>query len=105
MEKDTVCISTKEYNELRDFKKDMEENHSLIIVRDYAYYSKRIITADKAVEDLAERVKALHEKLNTVNEEWIKRIQNRTETIRKLSVRQFRKWRKDPNNRYITHEK
>ncbi len=100
MKKDTVCIGIKDYNELRDFKKTIIGGSTII----GAYqWDNQVITNDKAVEKLAQEVKSIRSKLNTVNEEWINRLQDRTDAIRKLSVRQFRKWRKDPEN--VTHEK
>lgn len=35
MEVNTVCISIKEYNELVEFKKNIEENNSFVIARRY----------------------------------------------------------------------
>ncbi|MDD5358360.1 MAG: hypothetical protein PHX80_04385 [Candidatus Nanoarchaeia archaeon] len=100
MKTGTVCISIQEYNQLHDFKKTIEDGKAIIR---WIQWENQVITNDKAVEKMAQEIQLLRSKLNTVNEEWIKRFQDRTNTIRKLSVRQFRKWRKDPEN--VTYEK
>lgn len=50
MEKDTVILSVEDYNELRDFKKKIEEGYTYRISYPYSYDDKYLSTEDAVKE-------------------------------------------------------
>jgi len=70
MEKDTVLLAVEKYNELRDFKKGIEEGKTLVIISGWNCYKQTFITTEKALEEIAEANKLLqkeNEDLRNVN--------------------------------------
>lgn len=93
MKKDTVLLAVEKYNELRDFKKEVEEGKTIVIVSGWNYYNKKFITTEKAVEQIAEANKLLQkENENLRNTNKPKEIT--LNDIKKMSYWEFRKWRK-----------
>jgi hypothetical protein len=90
MEKDTVLLDVKKYNELRDFKQKIEEGKTIVIFSGWNYYRKDFITTEKAVEEIAEANKLLQKE----NEELRKTKEITLNDIKKMSYWEFRKWRK-----------
>lgn len=96
-EKNTVVLSLDEYNQLRDFKKAIENGNSIEIyngIISYANcnsYAPRLIiySTDEAVKRIAEENAVLLSKLEKLEAE-----KEPEEKIKRMSVREFRKWRK-----------
>jgi hypothetical protein len=93
MEKNVVILDLNEYNELRYLKKTIEENKTIYIENNGCFFSKTLITTDKALEVVLETNKALNKKIDE-----LKKLNNSNEKIindiKKLSFWKFRKWRK-----------
>jgi hypothetical protein len=68
MEKDTVCLSLKEYNELRDFKKDIEENKVVFKIERH-FNCSTVLSKDDAILALAKQTKLEIEFLSEKNKE------------------------------------
>lgn len=92
MEKNTVTLSIEEYNELRDFKLNMDNNHSYnVYVGTYwytgNYYSstKRFITSDENVKELVAINKHLETTINILRDNHKKEL----ERYKKMSIWSF----------------
>ena len=93
MEKDTVFLAVEKYNELRDFKKEVEESlkeskFAVIEERSSLFsngYSIKYYTENEAVLDFETRNKELEAK----NKELKAKIND----LKKMSYWEFRKWR------------
>lgn len=92
MENNTVTLSLELYNELRDFKENIDNNHVIIISsNNYSFSSRRvIITTNEAIEEISKTNKDLQELIDTE-----KRYNtNQINEIKKMSLWEFLKWRK-----------
>jgi hypothetical protein len=93
MQKDTVLLDIEKYNELRDFKQKIEEGKTIIIVSGWDHYTKKFITTEKAVEEIAEANKLLQKE-----NEYLRKAEETNKVtlneIKKMSYWEFRKWRK-----------
>ena len=93
MEKDTVLLAVENYNELRDFKKKIEEGYTLTITSSIFYYDRRFITTDKAVKELVDANKELQKQIEDLRSGNQKKELPISE-IKRMSIWQFLKWRK-----------
>ena len=108
MEKDTVLLAVEKYNELRDFKKEVEKSRKeskFAVIEDRwggligCGYSRKYYTESEAILDFETRNKELEAK-NKELEAKIKKfgIKEPKEVsindIKKMSYWEFRKWRK-----------
>ena len=115
MEKDTVLLAVEKYNELRDFKKEVEESlkESKFAVIEEKWggfvgggYSRKYYTENEAVLDFETRNKELEAKnkeLEAKNKELEAKIEKAgikepveisINDLKKMSYWEFRKWRK-----------
>lgn len=95
-EKNTVVLSLDEYNELRDFKIGIQEGNTLVIYDGrHSYYENiyyktlEFVSTDEAVKRIAEENAVLLSKLKELHKE-----KEPEEKIKRMSVREFRKWRR-----------
>jgi len=99
MEKDTVILDIKTYNELRDFKKEIEANNTMVISSSMAISSsglvgypmlKTFISESTTVKEIAQE--------NARLKEQIEELKNQKEPsiyeLKRMSYWEFRKWRK-----------
>jgi hypothetical protein len=90
MEKDTVLLDVEKYNELRDFKKQMQEGKTLVITDTRWTYRKEFVTESEAVKEIAND--------NAILQKEIERLTTPKEItindLKKMSYWEFRKWRK-----------
>jgi hypothetical protein len=96
MEKNTILLDLKEYDKLRDFKKNIEQNKTLKV--HYCYndnykeiYNWTILTTEEAIKEILKDNKTLKEAL-----EHKKDID--LEDVKKMSIWKFLKWRKSFSN-------
>lgn len=109
MQENTVLLSVKEYNELRDFKKEVEENLTkskfAVITNGYGYglYSHdvttRYYTQDEAILDFENKNKELKEEIcelkSKLKKSEIKEpVEVTIDDLKNMSYWEFRKWRK-----------
>ena len=115
MEKDTVLLAVEKYNELRDFKKEVEESRkeSKFAVIEERWggrfgggYTRKYYTENEAVADFENRNKELetaNKELETANKELEAKIEKygikepveiSINDLKKMSYWEFRKWRK-----------
>lgn len=87
MEKDTVLLSVEQYNELRDFKKKIEEGFTFTIST-IGYYNMQFITIDETIGRIVEVNKGLQSQIEHLRKELP------IHEIKKMSVWQFLKWKK-----------
>ena len=106
MEKDTVILNIKDYNELRDFKEYIERNYT-IEVKSYKYnIAIKYISKDEAVkqitselndkidahkketDELISKIRELEQRANTTHKEIT------IDDIKNMSYWEFRKWKK-----------
>lgn len=107
MEKNTVVLSLQDYNQLREFKEEMEKGNTYKLPQPYVYGggnyymgqtypATTYITTDDAVTDLLVKNKQLSE----INEELA--IKNRelynnkidVKALKTMTIREFLRWRK-----------
>ena len=64
MEKDTVLLSTSEYNKLRDFKKEIEAGNTYRA--EYGYFGNSVtyISTDEAIKQLGEKLEFLKREID-----------------------------------------
>ena len=96
MEKNTVVLSVDEYNELRDLRTKLEEGEKICI--SYGYYSHYFKTTDEKLIEIAKINKEVTDRYNLLKDE-LKEKNNLIKSISKMSIQEFRKWRK-PYNSY-----
>ena len=101
MEKNTVLLSLKDYNEFRDFKRNSEDNYIPVwgACRKYYYYTK-----DKAIKEIAVCNVNLQDEINELNDR-IDELENpspkvepsiiKLRRVKKMSIWQFIKWRRN----------
>jgi hypothetical protein len=90
MEKDTVLLDVDKYNELRDFKEQMQAGKTLLIIDTRWTFRKEFVTESEAVKVIAND--------NAILQKEIKRLTAPKEItindLKKMSYWEFRKWRK-----------
>ena len=108
MEKDTVLLAVEKYNELRDFKKEVEESRkeSKFAVIEERWvgmfgggYTRKYYTENEAIFDFEKRNKELEAKNKELEAKFEKLgIKEPKEIsindLKKMSYWEFRKWRK-----------
>lgn len=111
MEKDTVLLDIAVYNELRDFKKEVEESLKeskfAVIEERWGFvfggvcnrYTRKYYTENEAVADFEKRNKELEtenkEMKDKIEKSGIKEpVEISINDLKKMSYWQFRKWRK-----------
>lgn len=82
MEKDTVLLSLENYNELRDFKREIEAGNTYVIIRGDGLWQKEMcfVSADKRKE--------IYEL------KYPDKKQPNIDKLKAMSVWQFLKWKK-----------
>jgi len=107
MEKDTVLLAVEKYNELRDFKKEIEKSwreSKFAVIEERGGglltigYTRKYYTENEAVLDFENRnkeLKAKNTELEAKNTELEAKIEKSgINDLKKMSYWQFRKWRK-----------
>ncbi len=89
MEKNTVLLDVEKYNELRDFKQNIEESKTLTVINSLYSYSSTFISTDEAVSKIGEANKKLYNENRRLQQNEIT-----VNNIKKMSYWEFRKWRK-----------
>jgi hypothetical protein len=96
MEKDTVLLNVETYNELRDFKKEIEDGYTYRVYIGMWGSSLRFIGTDEALEEMGQK---LEEKQKEINE--LKKLSKKEpskkepsiDEIKSMSWWKFRKWK------------
>lgn len=95
MEKNTVLLSLEQYNELRDFKKEIEKGNVLKIYYSYSGYDHNdFINIGDALKEISEVNNGLLKEKMALEQ----KLENKNDEIKKMSYWQFRKWKK--SNKY-----
>lgn len=107
METNTVLLSLSDYNELREFKENMEKYNVYKLSQPYSnpfsclnyqlHIPLKYITTDEAIIELLERnnqLSEMHDKL-AIECDKLKRETISKEKISKMSIWEFIKWRKN----------
>lgn len=93
MEKDTVLLDLKIYNDLRDFKKKIEEGFTYKIEGGFHRISpyKRFIGTDKALEEMNKKIEDVNKKIEDVNKEneILKKKNEKIEDLKKENEKQI----------------
>ena len=96
MEKDTVLLDVLTYNELRDFKKEIIANNTMVISGSgWTGFptEKRFISESETVKEIAQENAKLKEQI-----EELKKPKEQKEPsvyeLKRMSYWEFRKWRK-----------
>jgi len=71
MEANTVILNLEEYNELRDFKTDIEKNHTIKIGYGLNFYELSYITRDEAVKQAMEIIEEKNKRINQLESECL----------------------------------
>ena len=100
MEKNTVLLSIKDYNELRDFKIEIERNHTLHSWEHTWGSGYTWVTTDEAVKCIAQKNKEASKNVRKLQEKiWdLKHPETKKETlesVKKMSIWQFIKWKRN----------
>ena len=99
----TVTISIEYFDDLRNFKKEVEEKNKTIFYRHYTGVDEyppskdwfSVITNDEAIKRLTEQNNSLIEKLEFIEKHGMyKGWKERMDSIKKMSYRQFRDWQR-----------
>jgi len=85
MEKDTVVLNIRDYNELRDFKQYIEKNYTLKVSNFHYSRIDTYITKDEAVKEVVDKLNEATVKLKEIDD------------IKNMSYWEFRKWKKQSN--------
>jgi hypothetical protein len=94
METNTINLSVKDYNEMRDFNSAFKAGNSVLFYWDWCKMKSTICTKDETVKELAEiNIKLKDEIDSLLNPKEEKSI----EEIKKLTWWQFRKWKNNNN--------
>jgi len=96
MEKDTVLLSIDKYNDLKEFKTQIEEGKTLTIIssgREF-FSQRKYITTEKAIKEIAEANKLLQEENEDLRNERQKIKKTLINDFKKMSYWEFRKWKK-----------
>lgn len=94
MESNTVIIGTEEYNRLRDF---YDSHANSIIYSTDEYNRRRIITKEEALQIIGDENKELLKNNKILKHDLINQRENLIGKFFKLSVRNFRKFKKTRN--------
>ena len=109
MQKDTVLLSVEKYNELRDFKKEIEGGKVFVVKDSWGgfissgycnkYYTNDEVVADfeKRNSELADEIKELKSQLEKKDEECKKKYEPKEitlEDVKNMSWREFKKWKR-----------
>jgi len=115
MEKDTVVLSLKDYNELREFKEKINHNYVIEVKLSNCscYRVREFITKDEAIKTLGDINKQLAEEHKTYDAvyrelknteyrvkkqeeqlEFLKDAVDEKYRVKKMSIWEFIKWRK-----------
>ena len=106
MQENTVLLSVKEYNELRDFKKEVEENLTkskfAVITNHYGFglYSNSLTTKyytqDEVILDFENKNKKLKKEICELKSklEIKESVEETIDDLKNMSYWEFRKWRK-----------
>jgi hypothetical protein len=90
MEKNTVLISVEDYNELRDFKREISNGNTCIINSDiYLHHASKFVSESDAVKIIAKENESLTEKLIEKEEE----IKGENQ-LKSMTFWEWLKWRK-----------
>ena len=92
MEKNTVNLSVKDYNELRDFNEAIRESRAVHVYLNWDNeFSSTLYTESEAVDKIAKvniELKAAMRKLQNPD------IEKSIEEVRRMSLWTFRKWKR-----------
>lgn len=94
----TATLNLFEYNELRDFKKEIEKGNTYHTSNYYQgmglyQYQNQFISTDEAVKKIAEENASLLKEIQVLKDK--DKPKGKTiEEVKKMSIWQFRKWRK-----------
>jgi len=101
MEKDTVLLSVKKYNELRDFEKKIKEGKVCVISDSWGGfvfsggYINKYYTNDEVVVDFEKRNSALVNEVEELKSQLDKKDKETTiEDVKRMNWNQFRKWKR-----------
>jgi len=91
MEKDTVLLNVEKYNELRDFKKGIEDGYTYRV--DYGMWgsSFRVIGTNEALKEMSQILEAQQKEIEELKNPDKK--QPSIDEIKAMSWWKFRKWK------------
>lgn len=91
MEKDTILLSVEKYNELRDFRKEIEAGNTYRV--DFGYWESSItyVSTDEAIKEMSQRLETLKKENEDLKNPDKK--QPSIDEIKVMSWWKFRKWK------------
>ena len=91
MEKDTILLGVEKYNELRDFKKEIEAENTCRVSFGMWGGAVNFISTDEAVKEISLKLKAVQdENYDLINPD---KKQPSIDEIKAMSWWKFRKWK------------
>ena len=107
MEKNTVLLSLKDYNEFRDFKRNSEDNY---IPTFGMYGSYHYLTKDKVIKEIAEHNKGLQDEIYKLKDKIVKlkhpeMFKPTINNIKSMSIWQFIKWKRCDKGGFVLTNK
>ena len=85
MKKDTVLLNLEDYNELRDFKKKLEDGYTYTFAEGMWGFSIKFISTDDAIKEMA---KKLEEKQKLIDD-----LKNSFDELKEMNWFEFRNWK------------
>ena len=92
MKENTINLSVKDYNEMRDFNEALKNNNAAVVFWTCDGYQTAIYTKDKALKKLTETNVDLKLKINELKNPEKKQLSYNE--IKKMNWWQFRKWKR-----------
>lgn len=93
MENDKVVLDLEKYNELRDFKRNIEEGKIVEINSGFYSYSIKYLNSNEAFNSIEHFNNMLKEKIDELNKEN-RAKEELIKSIQQMSVWEFIEWRK-----------
>lgn len=100
MEKNTVLLDVKTYNDLRDFKQNIEEGYTIKINRGLHCEQQDYISTDQTFKEIVEFNKHIGKQLAEqienypINYAKIKDLQTEIKILKNMSLFEFIKWKR-----------
>lgn len=95
MEINTILLNLEVYNELRDFKKEIESKNTCRVVSSGGWNNISYISTDVAIKEMSQRLDELEEENKVLrNFKYAVEKHPSISEIKNMSWWQFRKWKK-----------
>ena len=94
MKENTVTLSLKVYNDLRDFKSEIQKNNAVKIINGWDF-NERLVFVGEFPKYIIDKNENLVKENNDLRSENLK-FYNELKDIKKMSIWEFRRWKRSP---------